>query len=149
MTGYPQFNIPAFDALAAELRAVPLSDDLGGGFLEVVSPAELDDPRVREISLASETGDIQTLETHGATWGDFLARDVKMLADDGIEAVVVLPGWEKSRGARLETYVANAICGLPILTYAGNGTFMRVAYLDLVRAWTQKEDISFEVPHYA
>src|SRR4030067_356291 len=99
MTGYPQFNIPVFDAMAALLR------DEG---YDVVSPAELDDPEVRAASLASPDGALQTLETHGQTWGDFLARDVKLFADDGIDGVVVLPGWAKSPGARLETFVADA-----------------------------------------
>jgi hypothetical protein len=123
MTGVPQFNIPAFDAAAEALRA--------DGF-DVVSPAELDDPETRAISLASPDGAIATLETHNKTWGDFLSRDVKLLADDGIEAIYVLPGWESSRGARLETFVGAAMCGLPIYRYS-DGT--RVSSFSLVRAW--------------
>lgn len=96
MTGIPQFNIPAFDEAAEALR------ELG---LRVTSPAELDDASIREVSMASPDGDIATLNTHGNTWGDFLARDVKLLSDGDFTAVVVLPGWEKSRGARLETFV--------------------------------------------
>ena len=137
MTGIPSFNIPAFDAMAKRLRTA--------GY-EVVSPAELDDPTIRSISLDSADGALATLETHGATWGDFLARDVELIADDGIEAVVVLPGWETSRGARLETFVANALCGLPIFTVDQYGGFLGlnpVSFLDLVRAWTANDDIVF------
>lgn len=124
MTGYPSFNIPAFDDAAAYLRTM--------GSLVVVSPAELDDPAIRAISMASPDGAIATLETHGATWGDFLARDVKLLADDGIKAVIVLPGWESSRGARLETYVAH-LAGIPVYSYP---TLETVPPLELYRAWT-------------
>ena len=136
MTGIPQFNYPAFISYAASLRA--------HGF-EVVSPAELDDPDDKEAALASPDGSM--LHYTGATrktWGDFLARDVKLIADDGIEAIVVLPGWERSRGARLETYVGGALCGLPIYTWdAAYGNLMPVPPLDLVRAWANKRDISF------
>lgn len=108
MTSYPQFNIPAFDAAAATLRAA--------GY-EVVSPAELDDPATRAAALVSPDGAPGTGSSNGETWGDFLARDVKLIADDGIEAVFVLPGWARSRGARLETFVASALCGLPIYCF--------------------------------
>jgi len=137
MTGIKGFNIPAFDAMALRLRKA--------GF-EVVSPAELDNPTIRSISLGSADGAIATLETHGATWGDFLARDIELIADDGIEAVVVLPGWEKSRGARLETFVANALCGLPIYTVGlawNHLTLHPVPSLTLVRAWAANDDIVF------
>lgn len=109
MTGIPQFNFPAFEAVATDLRA--------RGF-EVVSPAELDDPESRAAALASEDGDPAAYNSvTGETWGDLLARDVKLIADGGIEAIVVLPGWESSRGARLETFVANVLCGLPVYRY--------------------------------
>lgn len=140
MTGYPQFNIPAFDAMAATLRDHKH---------DVVSPAELDDPEIRAISLASPDGNVDTLATHGQTFGDFLARDVKLLADDGIEGVVVLPGWEKSRGARLETFVANAICGLPIFEVRQRPTRVElwpVPPLYLIRAWAATEDLFLTSP---
>jgi hypothetical protein len=51
------------------------------------------------------------------TWGDFLARDVKLIADE-LEGVILLPDWHKSRGARLETFVAIG-CKYPVYTYEG------------------------------
>lgn len=125
MTGYPQFNIPLFDSTAARLREK--------GY-EVVSPAELDDPEIRAISLASPDGKIATLETHGQTWGDFLARDVKLIADDGIEAIAVLVGWERSRGARLETFVG-FLCGLQIYKVYDSGLLLTVSLRELLEAW--------------
>ena len=99
MTGLPQNNFPAFDAAAAVLRAQGH---------EVISPAELDDPEDRELALNDQPAT--------KTWGDFLARDVKLIADAGIEAIVLLPGWEKSRGARLEATVG-LLNGLKFFTY--------------------------------
>ena len=96
MTGRPQFNIPAFDAAAAALRAQ--------GHI-VVNPAEEDSPAVRAAALASKTGDAKDLNSTGETWGDLLARDVKIIAD-GIDGIVLLPGWQHSRGAKLEAFTA-------------------------------------------
>lgn len=128
MTGIPQFNFPAFNEMADRLRAL--------GY-EVVSPAELDDDADRAMALASIDGHVGSVEK---TWGDFLARDVKLIADDGIDGILVLPGWEKSRGARLETFVASALCGLPILhmaqTLYREWVITEVPELALFRAWT-------------
>lgn len=79
MTGLPDFNYPAFHEAAAKLRAM--------GY-EVVNPAEND----------RDTND---------PWEVFLREALqKMLTCD---SVALLPGWEDSRGARLEVHVANAI----------------------------------------
>lgn len=93
MSNLPQFNFPAFYAAAIMLR--------NQGF-EVVSPAELDDAEDKGAALKSANGNPADAKR---TWGDFLARDVKLLADGGIEGIVFLPDWEKSRGARLEATV--------------------------------------------
>lgn len=130
MTGIPQYNIPAFDEAAFILRALQLGYD-------VVSPAELDDPETRAAALASPDGAPGSGSANGETWGDFLARDVKLLADGGIDGVVVLPGWEKSRGARLETFVASRMMGLPIYRYdvAWLPHMDRVPMVELLDAW--------------
>lgn len=141
MTGRPQFNYPAFIRAADVLRTA--------GF-DVVSPAELDDPADREAALRSPDGDPLYYDGPNS-WGDFLARDVKLLADDGIVAVVVLPGWDKSKGARLETFVA-FLSGLPVVRMTGpqaedgTVTLWEVPFIELVRAWSAKEDISFHTP---
>jgi len=97
MSGIPQFNFPLFDKVTTTLRE--------RGW-KVVSPAELDEPEVREQALASEYGDPQNErdQLHDMTWGDFLSRDVKIVADE-VGGVILLPGWEGSRGARLEAFV--------------------------------------------
>jgi hypothetical protein len=92
MSGIPQHNFPLFDHVAHQLR------DSG---YEIISPSELDDPETRAKSLASLNGG----PIEGHTWGDFLCRDVKLIADS-VDGIIFLPNWEKSRGARLEAYVA-------------------------------------------
>lgn len=124
MTGLPAFNFPAFDLAAKVLRE-------RHGF-DVVSPAEIDNPETRRTALASPDGAPGSGSANGETWGDFLARDVKLIADQGIEAIVVLPGWRKSRGARLETFVGHALCGLPVLHLLN---LEPVSPTALVRAW--------------
>ena len=96
MTGHPQFNFPAFIEAAAALR--------DRGYL-IVSPAELDadEDDTADRALASTDGNLENAGiTH--TWGDLLARDVKLITDE-VEGIVFLSGWEKSKGARLEAFV--------------------------------------------
>jgi hypothetical protein len=95
MSWRPKFNIPMFDSAAAELR------DQG---FAVVSPAELDDPEIREACLASDTGDPAELPGE-FDYATTLARDVAVVIDK-VDAVVVLPAWETSRGARIEVATA-------------------------------------------
>lgn len=125
MTGRPQFNFPAFFAAAEDLRR---SKDK-----EIISPAELDDAAVVKNALASKDG---SEDSYGGslsgdptaikdTWGDFLARDVKLIADTIDGGIVVLPEWETSKGARLEVFVG-LLKGLPIYKYKKeeDGTFV-------------------------
>jgi hypothetical protein len=113
MSGLPQFNFPAFFAAAADLRA--------RGW-DVVSPAEIDDEEDKGAALASPDGAPGTGTKDGAkTWGDFLARDVKLIADGGIEGIVFLSGWEQSRGARLEATVGLLHPKFRFFIYASGG----------------------------
>jgi hypothetical protein len=97
MSGIPQFNYPLFLDGAEYMR--------NHGF-DVYCPAEMDSPEAQKAALASETGSFAELRAGGCeeTWGDFLREDVKIIADD-VDGVVLLPGWAKSRGARLEAFV--------------------------------------------
>ncbi len=126
MTGKPSFNIPAFDAATEDLRL--------RGF-DVVSPAELDDPELRAEELASPDGNIANL-TGAPLHGELLTRDLAIIMDGGIDAIWVLPGWERSGGARLETFTAKAIKGLPIMEY-DNG--QPVSGWRLMKAWVGRE----------
>lgn len=108
MSGIPKFNVPAFDAAAAALRAQGH---------EVISPTEEDSPEVRAASLASQNGAISDYSHLGETWGRLVGRCVTTVADT-VEGVVLLPGWIHSRGARLEAFVA-VQCRKTLLLYAG------------------------------
>ena len=83
MTGYEDFNHPAFHLAAKSLR--------DGGY-EVACPAEADNGSV------------------GQSWEHYMRIDLKMLLD--CDAVVTLDGWEGSRGASLEVFLACQL-GMP------------------------------------
>ena len=79
MTGIEELNFPAFHAAAARLRAE-------GHHVE--NPAEINpDP--------------------AAKWEDCMRADIVKLLE--CEAIALLPGWEKSRGATLEHHIATSL----------------------------------------
>lgn len=112
MTGYPNFNFPAFERAVLALRQQNYV---------VWSPHESD----AERKWAEET------PTYNPAIGDpgrtsqenlsyFLAYDLPhVCAADG---VAVLPGWQTSRGARIETYVAFQL-GIPVANYVYGDEF--------------------------
>ena len=112
MSGRPKFNIPAFEAAADKLRYMGLT---------IVSPAELDSPEVYDAAIVSEHGEHKDVTTE--TWGDMLARDVKLIADT-LDGVILLPEWDTSKGARLEAFVAMQ-CNYPLYEYS-NGTLKQL-----------------------
>lgn len=130
MSGIPQFNFPAFRDNAERLR--------NRGY-DIITPHEMDDPEVSAAAWASPDGSPGSGSPNGETWGDFLSRDVKLVADNAC-GVLVLPGWNKSRGARLETFVAY-LCSKPVL-YAA--TMNPVSHGDLVEAWGGVELVAFQ-----
>jgi len=89
MTGIPEFNYPAFEAACFALRAAGH---------HVVSPHEINPP-----------------DGVDHPWEWYLRRDIVGLLE--CEAIVVLPGWEQSRGARLETLIAEGL-GMGFYTLA-------------------------------
>jgi hypothetical protein len=100
MSGVPQFNFPLFFRVGKRLR------ELG---YDVISPAEIDNEEDKGEALKSADGNPGARTGGGMcnnkTWGDFLSRDVKLLADGGIGGIIFLPGWEESSGAKLEATV--------------------------------------------
>ncbi|WP_081265149.1 DUF4406 domain-containing protein [Pseudomonas fluorescens] len=79
MTGFEDFNFPAFNKIAADLRA--------RGYV-VENPAE--------------HGLVD-----GADRADYMAYDLTRLGLCG--QVAVLPGWENSKGARLKVHIAREL----------------------------------------
>ena len=109
MRGLPQCNFPAFNDAAECLRR--------RGF-HIISPAELDSAATRAEALACVGG--EDLPTYGGeTPGEILARDVRIVADE-VDGLIFLPGWEKSRGARLEAFVG-LLYGKAFALYRGYG----------------------------
>lgn len=104
MRGIADFNFPAFEAGAAGLRAK--------GF-EVFSPAERDEKFHGKVFKA-EHGELSEIANSGFSLREALAADTQWIALHA-DAVVVLPGWENSKGAQAETALARAL-SLPVLT---------------------------------
>ena len=92
MRGIPEYNFPAFYAAAKALR------DIG---CEVWSPAEND----------VEKDGFDPTKDKAQPMCHYMRRDLPAVLNS--DAVVVLPGWEKSEGAQLEAHVAKK-CGIPI-----------------------------------
>lgn len=97
MTGHPGLNFAAFADATVELRA--------RGY-DVWSPAEAD--------LAAGLDPDETVMEAPRPLAEYLVDDLAEVCRS--EAVVVLPGWEASRGARIEVGVARGL-GLPVLAY--------------------------------
>ena len=89
MTGYEDYNRPAFHEAAATLR------DYG---YHVISPAETPKP------------------CPNPGWQDWARASLKRMLD--ANEVILMPGWEQSRGAALEKFVADSL-GMPSTTLAG------------------------------
>lgn len=89
MTGHPDFNYPAFAYAATVLRAKGI---------DARSPHETDN------------------EGQERSWEWYMRRALQMLLE--CDAVVLLPGWEQSRGARIERYIAEQL-GMPISEWEG------------------------------
>lgn len=84
MTGLPEFNYPAFKAAAERLRAL--------GY-DVENPAENPEP-------------------HCGSWLGYMRMAIRQLSQ--CDGVAMLPGWETSRGARIEHQLAKQL-GLMVL----------------------------------
>lgn len=91
MTGEPDYGYPKFHTAAAALRAA--------GY-QVVNPAEL------------WGGEIDP----SRTWAEYMRRGIQEMLT--CEAVVALPCWHDSRGARVELRLAHEL-DMPCLLYLG------------------------------
>ncbi len=79
MTGLPEFNYSAFNTEAARLRAAGYS---------VENPAEVEAPAPSK-------------------WTDYMRRSItKMMR---CNCVAKLPGWKRSRGARIEVWLGRLL----------------------------------------
>ena len=105
MSGYPEFNAPAFRRAAYSMRQAGWS---------VVSPVEMD---VEDGFKHEDHPDADAAFLAEVEYNTFLRRDLaRLLGNEQIQGVVVLPGWEASRGAAAEVEAARNV-GLPIFAY--------------------------------
>lgn len=108
MRGIAEFNFPAFHGAAAALRAEGH---------EVFNPAERDiEHHGVDISKGNATGcEELAAKQHGFNLREALCDDLTFICLHA-DAVAVLPGWEKSKGAQAEVATANAL-GLRVFEY--------------------------------
>jgi len=93
MTGIDDWNFPAFFNAEEQLK------DLG---YVVENPARHDGNTLEE-ALAT----VGTLENPVEKWEFYIKRDLKYLLE--CAGLVLLPGWQNSRGARLEVHIAKQL----------------------------------------
>jgi hypothetical protein len=106
MTGIPQHNFPAFDAATEWLR------NCGH---EVTSPAEMD----RALGY-----DPKRPETESCLYfPDIMRNDLKIVLES--DGIVLLDGWERSPGARLERIVAESTGRKVFLIHARSGILVQ------------------------
>jgi hypothetical protein len=101
MRGLPEYGFPIFDSLSEHIRS---QGD------EAINPADHD--REVEPDIIDQEhyrlGD-PSLNIHGSPkFPELIGWDLRMIASPECDAIVMLPGWENSEGARHERYVAEA-----------------------------------------
>jgi hypothetical protein len=108
MTGLPEFNFPAFDAM---------SEFIEQRGMEAISPADHDRRVLAQNFGAGRTpfafvhdvpgyaeGDVERYSKHTGAVHDLLVWDIAQIVE--ADGIVLLPGWENSTGAAHERYVA-------------------------------------------
>ncbi len=86
MTGYPECNYPAFIKAEEELRKM--------GYTKVINPAKINHP--------------------DTDWSNCMRRAITELMK--ADTMVLLPGWDQSKGARIEMEIAIKL-GMPVIDY--------------------------------
>ena len=114
MTGIKDWNFPAFFKAENELK------ELG---YEVINPAHNDGETIEE-ALASAGSP----ERPNHSWASYMRRDLPNVL--AVDALCVLPDWQRSKGARLEVQVAEAL-GLPIYVLRDGKLIPRVTVIGI------------------
>lgn len=97
MTGYEDFNYPAFHEAGEKLSKAGIEFD---------SPAHM----------CTGQYTYPPLEDNEMPWDYYMRKSIRKLLQ--CDAILMLPGWEDSRGAQLEKHIAEAL-GMVVL-YLGS-----------------------------
>ena len=119
MSGMKDFNFPAFFEAERQLELL--------GY-EVINPAHNDGATVQEALESAGTP-----ESPNKLWSDYMKRDLPHVMD--VDMLCVLPGWQNSKGARLEVTVARAI-GIPLMVLKDEKLVPRVEVIG-VSGWAR------------
>jgi len=104
ISGYPDGNKDSFYTTHKKLEEISIRTGVN---LQIVNPHDLDLVAAPPVDLNPD-----------AHWIWCMRRDIKALCD--CDAVVLLPGWELSRGARMEVWTAHKF-GMPFFRIFDNG----------------------------
>lgn len=114
MTGKPDWNYPAF--FEAE-------EWLGSIGIEAINPAKADGD-----TLAEALGQAGAVDAPTKPWTEYLRQALVQVA--GADGMLLLPGWQESKGARLEVHVAKQL-GMPLYIERDGGLAPRVTAIGL------------------
>lgn len=97
MRGIKAYNHPAFDAAAVKLRSEGH---------EVFSPADHDRKEYPDLDWPNMTGDMIQDGITPKNMREIIGVDLVWIAQNA-DAIALLPGWERSRGAKAERALAD------------------------------------------
>ena len=100
MTGLEDYNHPAFREAGERLKASGLFD-------AVINPSDMDEGEKE--------------------WSYYLKRDLRLILEKNVTDILLLPGWDRSKGAMLEVMVAGNVLNASLYLYedAGDSKVMR------------------------
>lgn len=104
MRGYPKFNFPAFFSAQEKLEAEGHT---------VFNPAAKDVENYGDKFWKKSRGSLSEAEKKGFSLRRALQADTSWICEHA-DAVALLPGWKKSKGAKAEKALAEAL-GLEVL----------------------------------
>lgn len=104
MTGLPEYNRKSFDDAEKQLA--------GKGH-EVINPFNLPEPVVPMDATEAET------------WAAYLVRDFLVLHEEKPDCIILLPGWNNSKGSSIEARYAWDVLNIPSKTL---GAFLAGEY---------------------
>lgn len=137
MTKLPKFNFPRFIEVATKLREAGEN---------IVNPAELDDPKTFQWAMQSTNGSHGTADGYGDDYLRFLRRDVAIVVHPNCQGVICLEGWEDSRGARIETFLAREFELETLLYFDTSGGGYELVPFDrqeaLLARWQEAEEVA-------